>query len=291
MAGLPQMNNTVRLPVNIPVYPYLFDHCFEGKAVFPAVEAMQILAHSVKSYLPDVDITAITDATFDKFLYIQADTTQIAAFSNVTVFENGDINAVLQTKNKPGKTSITRIKEHATLCFPHTKPVVPDVPLDPLSSGAATGVEITPDQIYRELIPFGPAYQNISENLYVFKDGALAKLRAPANNDRVDTPGHLGSPFVLDAAFHAACAWGQRYARIVAFPVGFEKRIIFKRTRAGETYTSRIIPVRTDPDLLVFDIWIYDEDGTLFEIAGNVHMRDVSAGRLKPPRWIIENGD
>ena len=99
----------------------------------------------------------------------------------------------------------------------------------------------------------------------------------------------MGSPFPLDAAFHAACVWGQRYAQIVAFPIGIEKRLVFKPTQPGTTYLSRIIPVRKNPDLLTFDIWIYDQDGHLYEGAWGVQMRDVSAGRLKPPRWILKN--
>jgi hypothetical protein len=39
---------TVRLPLLIDAAPYLQDHRFEGKAVFPAVEAMRVLAQAVK---------------------------------------------------------------------------------------------------------------------------------------------------------------------------------------------------------------------------------------------------
>ncbi|RJR48892.1 MAG: 4'-phosphopantetheinyl transferase superfamily protein, partial [Desulfobacteraceae bacterium] len=43
-------------------------------------------------------------------------------------------------------------------------------------------------------------------------------------------------------------------------------------------------------DLLLFDIWIYDERGDLFESACGVSMRDVSAGRMKPPQWVVDTG-
>ena len=75
---------------------------------------------------------------------------------------------------------------------------------------------------------------------------------------------------------------------MVAFPVGIEKRIIIKPTRPGGAYISAAIPVQSDSGKLVFDICIYDDDKTLYEMALGVHMRDVSAGRLKPPSWIIE---
>ena len=60
MEGLPQIIETVQLPVHIQVHPYLLDHRFEGKAVLPAVETMQLLANTVKSFRPITDITGIT---------------------------------------------------------------------------------------------------------------------------------------------------------------------------------------------------------------------------------------
>ena len=291
MARLPQIIESDRLPVDIAVHPYLLDHCFQGKAVLPAVEAMRVLAQAVKGFVPGADITAMTEASFDKFLYIQPGTVQIPAFCDIAVFENGDATAVLQTKIKSGKTSITRRKEHVTLRIPGQRPDVPDFPLDLASALEGICMEISPDQIYRELVPFGPAYHNISETLYISEDGAIARIRAPANYGCAHGPGQLGSLFVLDAAFHAACAWGQRFARTVAFPVGIEKRVIHKRTQPGVTYFSRVLPVRTDPNLLIFDIWIYDDNGDLFESACGVHMRDVSAGRMKPPQWVLTKGE
>ncbi len=281
---------TVRLPVDISVFPYLQDHRFEGNAVFPAVEAMQVLAQSVKEFAPETDITAIADATFDKFLFIPFGTTKIDAQCSITPSENGDITAILQTKTRAQKAGFTRIKEHVTVHYPRKKPEVASYLQNSLSIGESGCQEISADQIYRELVPFGPAYQNISESLLVHKDGAIAKLHAPINSDSVDKTGQLGSPFVLDAAFHAACVWGQRYSGVVAFPVGVEKRIIVKPTQPGDTYISTTIPVRTDSDMLKFDICICDEDNTLYESALGVHMRDVSGGRIKPPRWIIEIG-
>jgi len=98
----------------------------------------------------------------------------------------------------------------------------------------------------------------------------------------------LGSPFPLDAAFHAACAWGQRYSHVVAFPVGLKERHIFRLTRAGKSYTAVIIPIEEDPNLLIFDIWIYGRNGEAYEGVLGVKMRDVSAGRMQPPQWIVK---
>lgn len=282
-------NKTVRIPVDIPVHPYLLDHCFEGRVVLPAVEAMQVLADTVKGFRPDADITGMADVRFDKFLYIESGIIQIAAFSDISVHENGDIAATLLTKSRSQKSAITRIKEHASLCFSLQPPALPEPPLDATATLDGRCFRIPAEKIYCDLVPFGPAYQNIRRQLLLSEYGAIAKTAAPPDHTGADSPECLGSPFVLDAAFHAACAWGQRYVRMVAFPVKIEKRVIFKKTLPGTTYVSRILPVRIKPDLLIFDIWIYDPKGHIFEAVTGVHMRDVSAGRLKPPRWIMEN--
>ena len=291
MEHIPIISKTVRVPVDISIHPYLFDHRFEGKAVFPAVESMQVLAKSIKGLAPDMDVACMTHAQFEKFLYIQPGTDRVAAFSDMVIHDNGDITARLLTKQEHGKSSITRMKEHATLHFARTTQDLPELPLDLVAALEGTCTEIPSERIYRDLVPFGAAYHNIHHSLLISSEGTIARTRAPFISGDAMGPGPLGSPFPLDAAFHAACAWGQRYARIVAFPVEIERRVIYKRTEPGETYISRIIPVKMSPDLLVLDIWIYDGSGNLFEGACGVRMRDVSAGRMKPPQWIIYHGE
>ena len=290
MADIPQISQAVHLPVDIAVHSHLLDHCFEAKPVLPAVEAMLILAQAVHAYRPQVDITAITKARFEKFLFIPPGAASIHALCILDVFDNGAVYAVLQTKSRAGKTSITRRKEHVSLCFSPVRPMIHDFSPDAIEELEGLRREIVPGQIYRELVPFGPAYHNISENLQLAQNGAIATIRAPSYGAHAALSGSLGSPFVLDAALHAACVWGQRYAGVVAFPVGIDKRLVFNRTQPGESYISRILPVRTDPELLVFDIWIYDRRGCTFEAVKGVRMRDVSGGRLKPPLWIVSGG-
>jgi hypothetical protein len=102
MEHIPIISKTVRVPVDIPIHPYLFDHRFEGKAVFPAVESMQVLAKSIKGLAPDMDVACMTHAQFEKFLYIQPGTGRVAAFSDMVIHDNGDITARLLTKQEHG---------------------------------------------------------------------------------------------------------------------------------------------------------------------------------------------
>jgi len=219
----------------------------------------------------------------------------------VELYENGDVCSKLITKSRfgqarisSGKTPMTRIKEHVSISFPKEKEVLCKSPpeISEYSASAFGKLRFPPedecfdipsDRLYSELVPFGPAYHNIKDILSVSEKGAFAKI-ATTTADTCSEP--LGSPFPLDAAFHAACAWGQRFSGIVAFPVAFEKRFIFRPTSPNEEYVSRIVPLRQAQIPLSFDIWIYETGGRLCEAVLGVQMRDVSAGRMKPPGWL-----
>ena len=286
------------MPLKIEIYSYLLDHMFEGKAVLPAVEAMQILAESTQKHLSETDIRCIENAKFDKFFYIEPEnspstkpnTKLVKAFNEIKMNEKGGISAKLITKTKSKKAGITRVKEHAAMQFSRGKSDTKPPPLDTVSGKIKKGFHIPPDKLYNDLVPFGPAYHNIKDTLFVSAEGAIAEIQAPKQSTSTRLKMPLGSPFPLDAAFHAACAWGQRYLAVVGFPVGFAKRMILQPTRPGKRYFCLILPVNVTTDLLVFDILLYDLNHDLFESVSGVHMKDVSAGRMKPPQWVIKEG-
>ncbi len=139
--------------------------------------------------------------------------------------------------------------------------------------------------MYAELVPFGNAYRNIVKTLFLADDGAIARVGSPRSSDgRKDLV--LGAPYPLDAAFHAACAWGQYTHHIVAFPVAIDYRKIVRPTRLDETYIARILPREETGEILVYDIFIYDRQGNLCEVSSGVRMRDISGDRTQPPDWI-----
>ncbi len=268
----------------MPVPEYLRDHVFNGRAVFPAVEAMRVLAESALAGNPGLNVSIITNADFNKFLYLDPDETSFEAFNELQTGGSGDLSSKLVTVRKQGKTSISRSIEHVKLSFADNRPLMAAPPLD-VTLGLE-GICLHPgrEQIYGVLVPFLPAYQNI-EDLHVSEKGALALV----SGGTADAPAEpLGSPFPLDASFHAACVWGQRHAGIVGFPVHIDARIIRKKTMPGERYMSRITPVSADDGLLVFDLWIYDSGGCLCEEVHGLHMRDVSGKTMLPPPWVME---
>lgn len=263
---------------------YLKDHLFQGKPVLPAVEAMEALAGQAKQIAPQSSVTTLADARFDKFLGVDPNQNEIAAFAEFEVTATGSLNASLITRTTSPKLGITRTKIHAVAVFSQTQATEGSVPMDVAAIPEGVLTSVSSRDIYRELVPFGPAYRNIAGSIWLSPDGALAPIKCPPWETKEY---QLGSPFTLDAAFHAACVWSQKYKNVVAFPVGIDRRQVFGPTRAGQFYWGRILPRKTSSDLLVFDIWLLDEAGRVCEIAQGVQMRDVSGGRLKPPAWIV----
>jgi len=282
MESLSKIAEKIRLPLNINVASYLMDHGFQGKAVLPAVEAMGVLAASTLAHLPGRAVNCIRDARFDKFLPIKEAGRPIHAFNDLEVLDDGTAVSRLITKTKSKKAMITRTLEHAILCFQDFSkgPVPPswEIPAGPV-------YPVSVETIYKNLVPFGPSYHNLKGRVAISEKGAMGQVNAPPLGG-MSSP--LGSPFPLDAAFHAACVWGQRYVGYVGFPVGFGLRWLFAPTRSGNTYTARIFPKKIHPDRFLADIWITGMDGALQEGVLDVVMKDVSGGRIRPPSWIVK---
>ncbi|MBI5581977.1 MAG: polyketide synthase dehydratase domain-containing protein [Deltaproteobacteria bacterium] len=285
MEDLPRVIESARLPLDIPIRLYLNDHCVDGHAVLPAVEAMAMLAQAVKRFRPGTDVTAMTALQFEKFLYLAPEADRVAAFCDISVYENGDVKAVLTTRTQSKKAALARVKAHAALIFPQQEPPIPNLALDLAASLEGVCFSVQAEKIYPDLIPFGPSYRNVAI-LHVAGQSAIAEIRAPVVATSAESSHQLGSPFVLDAAMHAACVWGQRFAGVVAFPVAMDRCRVYAPTRAGETYFAHVIHVRTDSGLLIFDLRIYDRDGCLYVACSGVRMKDVSGGKNSPPRWI-----
>ena len=281
MEDLPEIKKPVRIPITIAIPDYARDHVFRDQAVLPAVEAMRILAQSTAEFRKSATATSIINADFDKFLNIDRGATAIEAFNEVEVHNNSSVTSKLVTVRKSAKTSITRAIEHVSLTFSGIDDVK-QPPLDAILGLEGICLRLDKNRVYDDLVPFKSAYQNI-DTLHLSENGALALVKGGTAEA---PPEPLGSPFPLDASFHAACVWGQRYRGIVGFPVHLDLRIIRKKTRAGKNYISGIMPVKADGGVLCFNIWIYDEGGDLCEEVRGLHMKDVSGKTLLPPGWI-----
>ena len=272
-----------RTPVTVAVQPWFADHCFDQKIVLPAVESMLLLATAVAGLHPEIDIRVMEDVRFSKFLEIPAGSTRLEVLVEDQRGEKGAILARLLSRVQ--YKAMTRLKEHGEILFPARTdggPVPGAIP----APSSAPEAEVSAEEVYRELVPFGAAYHTLRETLYLAGEYAWGNLRAPALPLADGVGEILGSPFPLDGAFHAACVLGQRFADFVPFPVGFARRVVTRPTQAGGHYRARVHLISRTRDELLFDLSIVDDQDQVYESVNGVRMRDVSGGRIKPPDWI-----
>jgi len=272
--------------VAIPVQPWFADHCFKGKIVLPAVETMLLLATEVAAAHPEIVPRVMDQVRFARFLEIPAASRRVEVLIECRKNEDGSVHAKLLSRRQ-GR-AMTRLQEHGEILFPpageNDDPMaeyVADLP-------DAPEMTIPAEQVYRELVPFGPSYHTLRESLHLSGQVAWGRLKAPALPHAAPEKVRaiVGSPFPLDGAFHAACVLGQRTADYVPFPVGFDRRIIIRPTRPGGHYRTRVQLLSRTRDELLFDLHIFDDQGYIFESVIGVRMRDVSGGKIKPPEWM-----
>jgi len=225
------------IPIDIPVQPWYPDHVFAGRIILPAVESMLLLAAVVNKMQPAVDIRIMEDIRFAGFLEIPKHSTSVPAMVEAGYEENGMLRALLLSRIQ--LNSMKRLRKHAEILF---SSVSADVNYNvDMTHGSLTGpvTEVTAEDIYRELVPFGPAYRTLQGSLVLSENMALGRLKAPMLTGNENTLKVIGSSFPLDGAFHAACVLGQCYANFIPFPVGAARRIIHKPTRPGADYLTR----------------------------------------------------
>jgi phosphopantetheinyl transferase len=269
-------------PATLAVRPALADHLVQGRAVLPAVEALQFLAREARERLGRTDVRRARDAEFLRFLELPPGAASVDAFVESHPSPDGAVVLSLVTRSTAGGSGVVRAREHIRVTLgggPDPSPLALDraVPEGPLFS-------VDPARLYAELVPFGPAYRNAVEPILLGADGAVARLVAPD-----ETPGFppLGSPYPLDAAFHVACAWGQRHRGQVLFPAGFASRHVLQPIAPGTPTFCRIVPISQGADHAVFDIRIWDEAGEPCEIVTGVRMADLFHGTVAVPEWIV----
>jgi hypothetical protein len=284
MENFSRLISPLRQPWAIEIYPHLYDHHFEDKAVFPAAEVLIELARVVKINFPQASFNNLADAYFPRFLAIPVDAKTLTVSVDLEEVQKSRIRATLLKYVKSPAGSISRAVQHARVEFAGIADN--QTPLYPFGTpGNLEGdcIKVPSAAIYSELVPFGRAYQNISGELSISRAGALASISGGGTRSADEL---LGSPFPFDAILHMACVWAQRFTDVVPFPSGFAKRTIYQKTKNNVTYLGRIVPITFTGKQFVFDAWIFNLQGSVCEVIEGIQMVDVSRGRMRPPAWI-----
>ena len=263
----------VRFPVTMAIQPWFHDHALDGRTILPAVETLLLLAATVREHYPDIAVQHMTMARFTRFLELPPETDSITLMVECAKEDNGAIRATLFSRVR--LKTMSRMIEHGRVCFPDMEAVdhgAGTIHIPPITKAIQ---KISAEKIYRELVRFGPAYQTLAGTLFLWDKEAWGTLQAPSLPRTSPEEKLLGSPFPLDGALHAACVHGQQHVDFIPFPVGFDKRIIHKPTRAGKSYRVAIKARTRTREELLFDLKIFDKNEKIRETVTGIRMRNV----------------
>jgi hypothetical protein len=303
----------MKIPLSIVIPDYLRDHRYEGRVVLPAADALQILAKSFPEDLPRCDPLLQEGGEFAHLLHVDPEADTLNVFHEIAISPDGSRQSRLTTLRLGRQTQLNRRITHVSVTFSPSAdkaagrengsaggsgeaiPTAFSWKRDDKSwygaesdDGGAAGLKgpiftFSGESLYTDLVPFGPAYHNVVNEIALTETGARAYV---SGGDFPEAVGPLGSPFPFDAALHVACAWGQRYRNVVAFPIGFDRREILLPTYAGGTYLCRLFPLHDEGAALRFNVRLFGNDHRPVEVIRGLKMRDISGGRLKPPAWV-----
>ncbi len=271
MEQLPELGQSTSFELAIPVHSCFFDHAVNGKPVLPAVEAMEILTGFASNKLSSNCENYLFNASFGKFLPLSPQKDSVDAIIEVERVEDSVFKASLQTKVQY-TSGISRRLTHASVHYTNEIPPLTndliEIDIQPTQN------QITAAEIYRDIIPFGKNYQNLRDPIEMTPQHVTSGLYSGA---KLAGERKLGSPFTLDAAFHSACAWGERLHQKVIYPIGFGKRYIPKPTSFESSYKGVVIFKETQSQIFLFDLFILDMNGNLREVVFDLQMKEIPA--------------
>jgi hypothetical protein len=275
------------VPVVLPEVRDVRDHLIAGKATVPAVELLEFLVRTAAPHLGAGDTIplpfSMSDAAFARFL--PADEIDQCTFEVTLEHAGGHaglgVRATLTSRIAlAGGMRRARVHAECTLAGPPTATPSPPSELD-------CEFEVPAARMYRELIPFGPRFRNLRGTLRLGRTGATGLVRSP--EPPRSPPPLAGCPYLLDAAMHMACLWGQRYAGVVAYPTGFATRLLTSPLAHGERRCI-VVPRAVEPRRLLCDLWLTDGAGEICDGVLGLAMSPLAAAS-PPPAWISLAGE
>ena len=253
------------------------DHRIAGKATVPAVELLELLgagrgrARGARSK----GRLSLGHARGELPQFLPADEIERCTFEVALQPRAAGIRATLRSRIALAG-GMQRSRVHAEATFGTASPELAPPP-------ALAGDFVVPaERIYRELITFGPRYCNLHGEVRLGQAGGTGTVRSPAP-PRSPAP-MAGCPYLLDAAMHLACVWGQRYACFVAYPTGFAARVLSRPVAAGQRRCI-VAPRNVGPRQLLCDLWLTDEQGAVCDAIAGLAMSPLAAG-APPPAWM-----
>lgn len=260
-----------RAPLELSVddEAFLADHTIRGRAVLPAVWALELLARLARRRTRSAAGWSCRELVGCRFARQLPLATQPAAVwaEVLPAGEEGGFRARLWTERVAG--TMRRTLVHAEAELRAGAPPAVELPAVTPTVAGVPELRLEGRQIYG-WIPFGPAFHNAHELAFHGAAGAAAMLRTAAPWPGTAIPGH---GLVRDAGFHAACCFHRALYGENAIPEGVERMRILRPTARGQDYRCQVVPLSHGPDVSRVRLVFTAADGGLVELHDGVSMR------------------
>ena len=107
----------MKIPLSVPIPDYLRDHCYEGRVVLPAAEALQILAGSLPEDLPHCNPLLQEAGEFSRLLPLDPEADTLNVFHEIALSSDGRRQSRLTTLHSGRQTQLNRRMTHVSVVF------------------------------------------------------------------------------------------------------------------------------------------------------------------------------
>jgi acyl transferase domain-containing protein/NAD(P)H-dependent flavin oxidoreductase YrpB (nitropropane dioxygenase family) len=239
---------------------YLGDHLLDGKPVFPAAMAMELMAEAAQRAASGLVVVGLE--SFRLFRGI--------------VLENGPKPILVSARALPDAAGETRLEVsladradgrpcyRATVLLDRGLAQAATIARPPLVGLRPFAVPV--DEAYRRWLFQGPIFQGIVAIQGIGEDGMLATLR-PSSPARCLRRAHAGAwlidPVVVDSAFQLAILWARAHTDMTPLPAGFRRYHRFAPLRGESVEADLRVKASAGGQVLEIEVAFLGPDGRL----------------------------
>jgi len=259
--------------INVSNFSFLQDHEFNGEIIIPAVFLLEILAQNSACLFPSYIIQKISKAEFHSFLKITTTETLYTQLTQINHSQEGiTLTGSIYYFFCNEKINLKRKKILATfeLILSSHLESAPDTFYFPFNFKGLPIIQKT--EIYPGLVGLGHSFRHLEAVFDLSSAGVSGKLK-PVSLDIAFNRQQLflGDFFLRDSAYHLPAVWGIFFTGAFNVPCKFYHYQSFGRLNPLETYYCHAKPLRFSSHESVFQLVIFNAQGQIIEIYGEIH--------------------
>ncbi len=240
---------------------YLQDHRLDGKPVFPAAMAMELMAEVAAQAWPEFEVAKISNFQVQKGIVIHnaADSVRVVAKQRDNSPELQRMDVTILSINNPGQV-------HYSSTVELTRTLSASTGLSNQSIKELRPFPMTVQESYQKWLFHGPMLQGIREIQGVSKHGIQARL-VPSSPHQcisgVSEGSWLIDPVIIDSGFQLVVIWARMHWDMTPLPSRYK---LYRRlgSISGEEIDCKIfILPNSRGNTIHFDAGFFDTNGRL----------------------------